>query len=81
VEKHNGWKLTQQIDDIGNQEELVLHLQGIICQKELPLIRKPHKIEIRQQRYLQQSVTLTLLGSSSMRDSISAIHAIHHTFS
>ncbi|KAF8237340.1 hypothetical protein L208DRAFT_1247839, partial [Tricholoma matsutake] len=62
------------------QEELVLCLQGILCQKDLPPIRKTHKIEFRQLRYLRQSVTLTSLGSSSMRDSITAIQAIHHTF-
>jgi hypothetical protein len=43
VERDNSWKLTQQIDDIGNHE-LVLRLQGIICQKDLPPIRKTRKM-------------------------------------
>ncbi|KAF8222859.1 hypothetical protein L208DRAFT_1320145 [Tricholoma matsutake] len=63
-----------------NQEELVLPLQEILCRKDLPPIRKTRKIEFRQLRYLQQLVMLTSLGSSSMRDSITAIQAIHHTF-
>jgi hypothetical protein len=44
VERDNSWKLTQQIDNIGNHEELVLRLQGIICQKDLPPIRKTRKM-------------------------------------
>jgi hypothetical protein len=44
VDRHDSWKMTQQMDDIGNCEELVLCLQGIICQKDLPPIRKTHKM-------------------------------------
>jgi hypothetical protein len=44
VERLDSWKLTQRIDDIGNHEELVLRLQGIICQKDLPPIRKTRKM-------------------------------------
>jgi hypothetical protein len=44
VDRHDSWKMTQQMNDIGNHEEIVLHLQGMICQKDLPPIRKTRKI-------------------------------------
>jgi hypothetical protein len=39
VDRHKYWKLAQPIDDAGAQEEVVLRLQGIICQKSLPPIQ------------------------------------------
>jgi hypothetical protein len=44
VDKHKYWKLAQPIDDTGMQEEVVLRLQGIICQKDLPPIQENRRV-------------------------------------
>lgn len=44
IDKHKYWKLAQPIDDAGMQEEVVLQLQGIICQKDLPPIWEHHQV-------------------------------------
>ena len=37
------WRLIQVIDD-NNAEEVVLHIQGVICSKALPPIDHPFRV-------------------------------------
>jgi hypothetical protein len=41
LETSKCWKMSQHIDKDGNIEEMVLLLQGILCKKDLPLLKKP----------------------------------------
>ncbi|KIL56679.1 hypothetical protein M378DRAFT_48510, partial [Amanita muscaria Koide BX008] len=62
-------------------EEVVLCLQGIICNQSLPPVTKQTRIENRQRRYIRQTVELTLLGSPYFSDTLHKIHDINEQFS
>ncbi|KAM6491408.1 hypothetical protein JOM56_013182 [Amanita muscaria] len=62
-------------------EEVVLRLQGIICNQSLPPVTKQTRIENRQRRYIRQTVELTSLGSPYFTDTLHKIHDINEQFS
>ena len=44
LEMSKCWKMSQPIDEDSNREEMVLRLQGILCKKDLPPLKKPIKM-------------------------------------
>ncbi|TFK60824.1 hypothetical protein BDN72DRAFT_778922 [Pluteus cervinus] len=81
------WRLVNQ--NKGNGEEIVFTIQGVIEHKSLPPIpgdRKsrpltPFRIVSSKPHLLQQSVTLTGLGTESFESSIEALIKIHNVLS
>ncbi|KIJ90497.1 hypothetical protein K443DRAFT_15184 [Laccaria amethystina LaAM-08-1] len=80
VEKPRCWKLTKTNVDDNSQEEIVLRVQGVICNASLPPVKRPFKIEPKQRRHIKQSLTLTGLGSTKFSAMISNIYDIRHVF-
>ena len=44
VDKPKCWKLTKISIDDNSQEEVVLHIQGIVCDASLPPMKRPFKM-------------------------------------
>ena len=43
---HRCWKLGVQETEDSEMEEVVLRFQGIVCNRELPPIRRPFKVYV-----------------------------------
>lgn len=80
VDKPRCWKLTKTNIDDNSQEEVVLRIQGIVCNASLPPVKRPFKIEPKQRRYLKQSLALTGLGGTKFSTMIENIYDIQHIF-
>ena len=90
------WKLGVQNSEDTEIEEVILRVQGIVCNRELPPIRKPFKVYVlilsqqttysyhhrqpNRRPYLRQSMMLTGLSSPKFMDTITSIHAIQDMF-
>ncbi|KAF8148179.1 hypothetical protein B0H34DRAFT_679814 [Crassisporium funariophilum] len=79
------WKLGAQEDGDVEPEEVVLRIQGIICNQDLPPIQRPFKIftsssEPHRRQYMRQSVMLTGLSSPKFDEAIASVYAIQGMF-
>ena len=90
------WKLGVQESEDSEVEEVVLRIQGVACNRELPPIRKPFKVYVstfklpmaylhhnrqpNRRQYLRQSMMLTGLSSPKFNDAILSVHAIKDIF-
>ncbi|KDR65698.1 hypothetical protein GALMADRAFT_148469 [Galerina marginata CBS 339.88] len=79
LEQSKTWKLIRALDH-NHAEEVVLRLQGVLCQKSLPPISQTFQIEPRQRHFLRQSATLTGLGSNNFIQAIQNVQEIHEIF-
>ena len=90
------WKLGIQESEESENEEVILRVQGIVCNRELPPIRNPFKVYVlisessetysyysrlpNRRLYLRQSMMLTGLSSPKFNDAIQSIHAIEDIY-
>ena len=89
-------KLGVQDSEDSEIEEVVLRVQGIVCNRELPPIRKPFKVFVlltfqwmtysklcrqpNRRPYLQQSLMLTGLSLPKFNDAVMSLSAIENIF-
>ncbi|KAF9456000.1 hypothetical protein BDZ94DRAFT_1285932 [Collybia nuda] len=77
TKKPAAWKLASPMDDDNNMsEELVLRIQGVLCEKDLPPICRPTFIEPRRRRYIKQSISITGFGATFFQACVDSTRAI-----
>ncbi|KIM77374.1 hypothetical protein PILCRDRAFT_12015 [Piloderma croceum F 1598] len=78
-EKPTYWRLTVPTSESTQIEELVLSMQGVIVNKDLPpILIKPNE---QHQPFIRQSVQLTGFDSKEFQTCINTLQQLHQTFS
>ncbi|KIM72038.1 hypothetical protein PILCRDRAFT_82231 [Piloderma croceum F 1598] len=77
-EKPTYWRLTVPTSEVTQSEELVLSMQGVIVNKDLPpILIKPNE---QHQPFIRQSVQLTGFDSKEFQTCINKLQQLHQTF-
>ncbi|KZP16751.1 hypothetical protein FIBSPDRAFT_748313 [Athelia psychrophila] len=79
TDKPKCWKLATVDPESGDKEEVVITIQGIICQKELPpLMERPSSRSIH---FVRQQIQLTGLECSIFKRTVQTIQRLDHLLS